>query len=207
MLTLQDHLKERLTGATILVVVVVLLVPEMFRGRSMGAADRVGSSLEGPPVRSYTMDLRDIAPAVRAPAPVVAATAVPALALAAPATLAPALPTPVVPAPVIAAPTVRTTKARVSAPAAHSGWTVQVATFASRDYADHMLKQLRAKGVLMEVAGPDERGLYRVRSAPYANRAGALALRQKLLRKGLRPIVNTVSATSGAGRMVGTDGG
>jgi len=31
---LQDQLKERLTGAAILVVVVVLAVPEMFRGRT-----------------------------------------------------------------------------------------------------------------------------------------------------------------------------
>jgi cell division protein FtsN len=73
-----------------------------------------------------------------------------------------------------------------------SGWAVQVGSFARRDYAEHMAKQVMAKGYAVEVAGPDNRGLYRVRSAPQPERAGAVALKQKMLASGLKPIVNTV---------------
>ena len=55
---MQEHLKIRLTGAIILVVLVVSLVPEMFRGRPEGRSahrDSVGEEL---PLHSYTIDLR-----------------------------------------------------------------------------------------------------------------------------------------------------
>ena len=55
-----------------------------------------------------------------------------------------------------------------------------------------MVKDLAAKGFTVEVAGPDDHGLYRVRSAPRAERAAALALKQKLQVSGLKPIVNRV---------------
>jgi cell division protein FtsN len=76
--------------------------------------------------------------------------------------------------------------------AAHSGWIVQVGSYARRDFADRMVKQMKAKGFAVQVAGPDDRGLYRVRSAPYPERAGAMALRQQMQQKGLKPIVNTL---------------
>lgn len=53
---MESRLKERLTGAAILVALIVLLVPEMFRGPRIDAA-APASSGEGPPVRSYTIDL------------------------------------------------------------------------------------------------------------------------------------------------------
>lgn len=212
---MQDHLKERLTGAAILVIVVVLLVPEMFRGRPAASVDRGGSSLEGPPLRSYTIDLRDSVGA-QPPAPTVPAAASPAPAAAAPsapaaaATPAPAsAPAPaaksapaVAPAPSLApttAPTPALSQAAaavVSAPAGHSkgrrvAWTVQVGTFARRDFAERMVKQLRAKGFTAEVAGPDDRGLYRVRSAPIAQRAAAQVLVQRMRDQGFRPIINS----------------
>jgi DedD protein len=54
---MENRLKERLTGAAILVALVVMLVPEMFHGRRGDVAAIAGSSGEGPPVRSYTIDL------------------------------------------------------------------------------------------------------------------------------------------------------
>ncbi len=54
-------MKERLTGAIILVVLIVLLVPELLSGpsRSVPASQAAAISSEEPPLRSYTIDLAD----------------------------------------------------------------------------------------------------------------------------------------------------
>jgi cell division septation protein DedD len=193
---LQDQLKERLTGAAILVVVVVLLVPEMFRGRPAGVTERSAAGPEGALVRTYNIDLRDspaaLPPAVaQQPATAVQpAAAAPPAAAAAPIVTAPtavALPAPA--AAPAAAPAVAPPAAR-QADAAVSGWTVQVGSFTRRDFAERMVKQVRSRGFTVEAVGPDDRGLYRVRSAPMAERAAALALKQKMQARGLKPIVN-----------------
>src|SRR5579862_6004329 len=54
---METRLKERLTGAAILVALIVLVVPELFHGQSRESTPGAGSSGEGPPVRSYTIDL------------------------------------------------------------------------------------------------------------------------------------------------------
>jgi DedD protein len=54
--------KERLTGAIILVVLIVLLVPELLSGPSRSAPvpqQAAATSAEEPPLRSYTIDLAD----------------------------------------------------------------------------------------------------------------------------------------------------
>lgn len=53
--------KERLTGAIILVALIVLLVPELLTGplRPARASAASGSSAEEPPLRSYTISLSD----------------------------------------------------------------------------------------------------------------------------------------------------
>jgi DedD protein len=209
---LQDHLKERLTGAAILVIVVVLLVPELFRGPP-GANLKAGTNASaGPPVRSYTIDLRDSsaaqppgasAPAIAMPAAAAAsaspngppgAPSAPVDSSAPPAApaLNPATPHAVSPATPRSATAAPSPHAAARASAAKSAWTVQVGSFARRDYAERMAKQVMAKGYAVEVAGPDDRGLYRVRSAPQAERAAATALKQKMQASGLKPIVNTV---------------
>ena len=184
----QEHLKIRLTGAIILVIVVVMLVPEMFRGRPPGGAAHGGGMVDELPLRSYTMDLRNnSAPqggaAVSIPGPV--AAGVPSTAAPAPASAPKPVPTPAAAAEVLAAKPVPT-----GAPTVRL-WTVQVGTFSQRDFAERMVKQVRAKGFAVMVAGPDERGLYRVRSASVNTRASAEALRQKMVAQGLKPIVNT----------------
>ena len=198
---MQDHLRDRLTGAAIVVVVVVLLVPELFHGRPATDSGTGTTPIAGPPVRSYTIDLRDSAggqqPAVASPvvptAPGVASggsakpAPTPSAAVAAPAAATPAVATPAAAAPA-------TSK---SAPSAHgsatqSGWVVQVGSFSQRDHAERMVKDLASKGFTVEVAGPDDHGLFRVRSPPHAERAAANALRQKMQASGLKPIVSRV---------------
>jgi DedD protein len=58
---METRLKQRLTGAAILVALVVMLVPEMFHGQRGDIPASASSSGEGPPVRSYTIDLSDLA--------------------------------------------------------------------------------------------------------------------------------------------------
>jgi cell division protein FtsN len=211
----QEHLKVRLTGAVILVCIVVALVPELFRGRPPIVADHGSSGVEGLPLRSVTIDLRD-GPSVQAPgqallpqpppastpatAPVVTPPADPAAAT--PLATSPA--TSPVTAPVaapVAAPAAATPATNASSPpsappsapvtsAASAGWIVQVGTFSRRDFADRMAAQVRAKGFAVQVAGPDDRGLYRVRSAAMATRPAAQALLQRMQARGLKPIVN-----------------
>jgi DedD protein len=218
---LQQHLKERLTGAAILVLVVVLLVPEMFRGRPAAGSDsRIGAA-DGAPIRSYTIDLRD-SPTAQPPA--VAPTAVAPPAVSAPsaaigditlrdapraelpppsATNAPGpsgassapLPEPVATkSPLLSTPpgTAPQASTRSHAPAAKVRFTVQVASFARRDFAERMVKQIRAKGFSVQAVGPDDHGLYRVRSAPTSERAAAVALKEKMRARGLKPIVSSV---------------
>src|ERR1700733_12366478 len=66
---METRLKQRLTGAAILVALVVMVVPEMFHGQRGDIPASASSSGEGPPVRSYTIDLSDLAgsPARTAP--------------------------------------------------------------------------------------------------------------------------------------------
>jgi DedD protein len=58
---LDSLVKERLTGAIILVVLIVLLVPELLSGpsRSAPAPQAAAASSEEPPLRSYTINLAD----------------------------------------------------------------------------------------------------------------------------------------------------
>jgi cell division septation protein DedD len=56
---MEDRIKQRLTGAAIVVALLVLLVPEMFRGRPVAAPPVASGGADGPPVRSYTIELRD----------------------------------------------------------------------------------------------------------------------------------------------------
>ena len=57
---MENRIKERLTGALILVAALVIVVPELLSGRVDPAVHDVPAArpaTEGPPVRSYTMDL------------------------------------------------------------------------------------------------------------------------------------------------------
>jgi DedD protein len=201
---LEQRVKERLTGASILVVVVVLLVPELFRGDRQASTAAPAAQPAGPPLQSYTIELGTApaaAPALAtappqlpptnavSPAPAAAAgnrAAVPATAAApVPAAASPPPAAHATPEPEAAAPPA-TTKL------AGSGWAVQVGSFSRRDNAARMVQQAAKQGLRLSIAGPDDRGLFRVRSSVHADRARVVELQQLLAAKGFKGVIAKV---------------
>lgn len=168
--------KDRLTGAVILVVLLVLVVPELLSGPERNVAAATAQRSDEPPLRSYTMDLGDDAHTRRTPASDPANAAAPAAVVTTPAASAPvavavaASPPAQVPVPVVkapspaAAPAVTATRPAAPAPVQESvkapavvaraaspatsgaGWTVQLGSFASRANAERLVLDLKAKG-------------------------------------------------------------
>jgi DedD protein len=190
--------KERLTGAIILVALIVLLVPALLTGpiRSQPhpIAAASATSAEEPPLRSYTIHLADdarthaAAPASgpEQPAPVGAPVDT-APAPAAPSAPAPASAAPALPSAGAAAAAKPTSAAPTPAPpaavaATQSGaWMVQLGSFASRANAERLAQQLRARGFQAAVSqGSSGRRLFRVRAGPAPTRAAAAQLAGKL---------------------------
>jgi DedD protein len=199
--------KERLTGAIILVALIVLLVPELLTGpiRTSTRAQAVASSAEGPPLLSYTIKLgddaraRSAAPAASGPAqpaPLTASAAAdPAGTAAAPAPAA-ASTTPVEPAapaaattppapPAPAAPPAAGRGGKAAASAPGTGWVVQLGSFASHANAEQLARKVHAQGFTVSVSqGSGGRRLYRVRVGPVADRPAAVQLAQRLRASG-----------------------
>ena len=174
---METRLKERLTGAAILVALIVLVVPELFHGQRPDVAANTSSSGEGPPVRSYTIDLSN-GPARTAPlqstdsageaaasaAPAngnAAASASSALSSAAASTASPA--TSAMPAaPVASAPKTKPSAVPPAKTASAGSWSVQLGLFASRDNAERLLHSAQNKGFSVSVSDADGKGLYHV---------------------------------------------
>ena len=202
---MDNRIKERLTGALILVALLVILVPEMLSGpdttTAAGDAPPARPATEGPPLRSYTLDLD--APADKNPAGQSAlnAQSAPAASEAAPAA-APAESEASSPAATAATPTGSAdpiTATTVPAPpqpsapasssgAASSGWHVQVGSFAQRVNAERFAQQLAGKGFKAQVSSSTGNGreLFRVRIGPVADRDAAVALQSRLAAQGIR---------------------
>jgi DedD protein len=214
----ESRLKERLTGAVILVALIVLLVPELLSGPGVTAQPTRTTDEDGAPMRSYTIDLADDGGAPRPTTggesttefqplgaqddaaeseageaaavqpdetPVASAESeTPAAAedtqsaAIEESTPAPVAETP--PAPVAEPP------ARASPPV--SGWMVQVGSFASRQNAERLARELKSKGFAASVSESrgGGRNLYRVRVGPEADRAAAQAVLAKLRARGQR---------------------
>jgi DedD protein len=208
---MESRAKQRLTGAIILVALVVLLVPELLTGprNSHPAADAPAD--EG--LRRYTIDLdaqnsgQPMAPAteeapvalpeVAPPAAVPSQRAVPgelATTDPAPSAAAPAAAKPVAipdsspavspaPAPVAPAPSLTPS----TAPRAERGtFVVQLGSFGSRENADRLVREMTAKGFAAFIAPITSNGreLYRVRVGPTRDRPSAEALAAQLKRMG-----------------------
>ena len=189
-------MKERLTGAIILVALIVLLVPELLTG-PVGSATRsqaVASSIEGPPLRSYTIKLADEAhlrgasahsgpeqPAPLPPAPAPAATATPAPPAAQEPRSTPA-PSPATTAPAAHAGPGAGAAAAVQPGSAETsgGYLVQLGSFGSRANAERLAKKVRAQGFAVSVSQGSSGHLYRVRVGPAHDRAAAGELAQQL---------------------------
>jgi DedD protein len=192
-LQMENRLKERLTGAAILVALIVLLVPEMFHGQRSDVAANAGSG-EGAPVRSYTIDLSN-GPARTAPLQStpgtsganaggeIAAEAVPAHPLphsppaSVPAAHSDSAVGDPVSAPVSASPP--------STPTRSAGaWSVQLGLFAQRDNAERLAHSAQSKGFAVNVSSADAKGRFHVRVSGLADRASAQALQQRLRAQG-----------------------
>jgi cell division septation protein DedD len=189
--------KERLTGAAILVALIVLLVPELLSG-PVRSAPRAGTAAaaagEEPPLRSYTINLADDAHAHAAARAVPVEVPAPPAALPAPAPPASSAAAAVTAAPGSAAvdrppsaPSARPTNATAAAPpgasasGASGAWMVQLGSFASRDNAERLAKQLRGSGFQASVSqGTTGRRFYRVRAGPVQDHAAAEQLAGKL---------------------------
>jgi DedD protein len=190
------QVKERLTGAIILVALIVLLVPELLTGpvHSAPRVNAVAPSAEEPPLRSYTIKLADEAHPRGAarnsgpdqPAPF-AAPPVPGAAttVAQPSAEEPtgsAVPPP-------APGTGGTTQGKAAAPAAapaqanaagSGAYVVQLGSFASRANADRLARQLHSQGFPVSVSQGSSGHLYRVRVGPVPDRGAASELAQHL---------------------------
>lgn len=224
---MDTQVKERLTGAVILVTLFVLLVPELLTGSSKRASPQSEAAPDEPAVRTYSIDLvqggvrqqgpstePDLAArALKSPESAADTTADLVTAAAEQATAQPqvvqpratvsapaptaavevATPPPaekkavavserVAAAPVTAARVERPVAERTPASSGAGGWAVQLGSFASRDNAQRLVKQLKAKGFsafLLDGGGTSGK-LYRVRVGPQPDRAGATALAAKL---------------------------
>jgi len=202
--------KERLTGAIILVALIVVLVPELLSGPIRPAARAHGpaSSAEEPPLRSYTINLADEshggtsslalqpasapsppAPAVEPAAPLGKPQPAPAVTAAARSEPAP-LPTPAAstPAPATPAPHAVATPPPAASPPAATGtgaYVVQLGSFASRANADRLAKQVHGLGYPVSVSrGSTGRRLYRVLVGPARDHASAEQMAEKLRAQG-----------------------
>ena len=184
-------LRNRLTGAALLILLAVILLPEMLTGE--GGARSVPTETVGgvdQPVQSYDFDLSEQAevppPAVEAPAPtptpaspasIPASTAAPPSPVAAP-TTSPA--TPPAAAPVVA---VKSASKPVAAP--ETGYFVQIGVFSNPASANRLATELRKKKFAVVVTKIDgAKPLHRVRVGPEPDRKAAEALAKRLASAG-----------------------
>jgi DedD protein len=199
------RVKERLVGASILAVLIVLVVPELLSGPApVPATSRLPA---GTPqaVRNVTVDLATSkAPApepspLDAPTPSGATASSAAASDAAPAAAAPssavssvpaAVPTPPASAPAAStaptaveiAPPLPTSSTTTAKSTAGHTWAVQLGSFVSRDNADKLARQLRAQGFGVYVLPGGSGALlrYRVRIGPMPDRSAAAQTVAKL---------------------------
>jgi DedD protein len=204
----ETSVKERLTGAIILVAALVILVPEMLSGprQKPVAAGEPTAGEAGPPLRTYNMVLDE----PTATAPAAQATLTPAAPVEPPAVatvqvpVAPASAPESVPAPVeepaderpvaasapastaTATPTPAAATTAKPEPAASAGWWTQLGSFSSRANAERLARQLRAAGYTIDVSQVRSGGkeLFRVRAGPVRDRDAALALQKRLAAAG-----------------------
>jgi DedD protein len=186
--------KERLTGAIILVALIVLLVPELLSGPIRPAPRARGpvSTAEEPPLRAITINLADEAHGgnaalqPQAPTPLApAAEAAGAASAPQPATNAAgqsaAAAPPAAPPRAAAAPAGTPLSPQPATAGARGGWMVQLGSFANRANAEHLAEEVRGRGFQAAVSrGSTGRRLYRVRVGPVHDRQAAEQLAARL---------------------------
>ena len=202
---LENRTRERLTGAVILVAVIVLLVPELLSG-PRGTAPQALAVVDEAPVRSYTLSLGDTRqstaaatadgvhpdwPPPNSPVPVAPPPPAAADAATKPVTGSAGSATSSAPA----RPASDKAKSPPAAGAAYATaaheWAVQVGSFSSRENADRLAHSLKLKGYGAFVSESSSRGRnwYRVRVGPERDRAAADAVAARLRAAGHRGAV------------------
>jgi DedD protein len=167
-MTMDRRVKERLVGASILAVLIVLIVPEFLSGPVAPTAPKL-PAIQPEPVRNITVDLSTSKAPEPEPVVDAASSAQPAETRSAAAAPAPA-----------PAPTLPATAAR---PVTSAGaWAVQLGSFASRANADKLMRQLKNQGFAVYVVpgGSGASVRYRVRVGPMADRGAAAQAVAKL---------------------------
>jgi DedD protein len=195
------RVKERLIGASILVALVVLVVPELLSGPKPLAqpATALPAAAAPEPTRNVTVDLTtskppansEPEPAESSPEPAASSPAMSPLTStalsAAPGAaqrIASGHPAPVEsagPSPILTA---------------HGSWSVQLGSFASRVNADNLTRQLKGQGfsVFVLSSGSGAAARYRVRVGPLADRESAERTAAKL--KSLGHVSSLVSPSA-----------
>ncbi len=204
--------KERLTGALLVVLALVILAPELLSGRR--AAERgtppAQNPEEGAPLQTYEVQLDGSKPLPAVPADVPPAAAAEIAAVPPPVTQSEA-PVPAATEGTVSAP-VRprlqeqpTVTADNRQPPAGSGrkpppeavqapaagkWWVSLGVFASRDNAQQLAGKLRAAGFTIDVSQSQskDKELFRVRAGPVADRITASALQARLAAAGQKDL-------------------
>jgi DedD protein len=203
------RVKERLIGASILVVLIVLVVPELLSGPKSAVPSATPAAVfpaNAPePTRNVTLDLATSkAPANSEVEPAEAAKSGEAAPSPAPPTIAPTSTAPTSTAATSTAPTSNASAsaapasvAPATAPAAtakpvetatptpisiRAAWAVQLGSFASRANADNLSRQLKGQGFSVYVlsGGSGASVRYRVRVGPLADRDSAERTAAKL---------------------------
>jgi DedD protein len=179
------RVKERLIGASILVALVVLIVPELLSGPKPNAAPAPTLPAAAPePIRNVTVDLNpgkgpanaDVEPAASQ------AAAAPDSASAAQTPTAPNSSS----KPLARAVVARTAPVESAAPSPTSSgrrsWSVQLGSYASRANADNLTRQVKGQGfsVFVLPGGSGTSMRYRVRVGPLADRESAERMAAKL---------------------------
>lgn len=170
---MDNALKYRLTGAAILILLAVALLPELLTGSGRASRnDAATSGAQGGVERRIDIDLTADASAPTDPIPELSQPSPP--------------PAPVVLPVPSAAPTAAPTPSPVPSPApaaAKSGsYYVQLGVFVNRASANNLARKLRERKfpVLIEPLERQGKTLYRVRVGPEADRAAANALAKRL---------------------------
>ena len=201
------RVKERLIGASILVALVVLVVPELLSGpKPVGQPTAVLPAAAPEPIRNVTLDLTTSkAPANSEPESGESQPASTASSASTAAGSAPA-PTDTSPPPnpeASAVPRVasaRPAPVESAAPSptstTHGSWSVQLGSFASRANAENLSRQLKGQGfsVFVLSGGSGAAVRYRVRVGPLSDRESAERTAAKL--KSLGHVSSLVAPTA-----------
>jgi DedD protein len=163
------RVKERLIGASILVTLAVLVVPELLSGPKPEVPAMHLPAAAPEPIRNVTVDLATN----KAPAEPETSTPVTDLPASAPAPL-PQVQTPPPSANIAAAPHVETQAPSPISSKAGS-WAVQLGSFANRANADNLVHQLKAQAMPVYIlsSGSGTSARYRVRVGPLPDRQAA----------------------------------